>query len=131
MLKLRRRKKYQPNNLSKAIGLAFRSKLFLHFMFHSLFTLLFLGFVATEAMNKDITAAGVLNYVLPPAWSFWILWMRAIAFLNDLHNDSISFHIDFFLGGKTEFSQTILQPSAIHKSHNVLFYLAIMATLGS
>jgi APA family basic amino acid/polyamine antiporter len=40
--------------------------------------------VAEEAMKKDITAPGLLSYLIPSAWSVFILLGAAIALLNDL-----------------------------------------------
>lgn len=41
-------------------------------------------FIAQEAMTKDITAAGVLSYLLPSGWALVIVGGAAIALLNDL-----------------------------------------------
>ncbi|GAB1444778.1 hypothetical protein MASR2M41_04030 [Flammeovirgaceae bacterium] len=41
-------------------------------------------FIAQEAMTKDITAAGVLSYLLPSGWAILIVAGAAIALLNDL-----------------------------------------------
>lgn len=41
-------------------------------------------FVAKEAMANDITAAGMLSYLLPSGWAIVIVLGAAIALLNDL-----------------------------------------------
>jgi APA family basic amino acid/polyamine antiporter len=41
-------------------------------------------FVAEEAMQQDITAPGLLTYVLSPAWAIAITLGAAIALINDL-----------------------------------------------
>ena len=41
-------------------------------------------FVAEEAMAKDISAPGLLSYVLSPGWSVAIILGAAIALINDL-----------------------------------------------
>lgn len=41
-------------------------------------------FVASQAMKQDITAAGILGYVLPTGWAIAIVCGAAIALLNDL-----------------------------------------------
>ncbi|MEL6658251.1 MAG: APC family permease [Bacteroidota bacterium] len=41
-------------------------------------------FVAEEALAKDISAPGLLSYVLSPAWSVAIILGAAIALINDL-----------------------------------------------
>ena len=42
------------------------------------------SFVAEEALQKDISAPGLLSYVLSPGWSVVIILGAAIALLNDL-----------------------------------------------
>jgi basic amino acid/polyamine antiporter, APA family len=41
-------------------------------------------FIAAESMQKDISAPGLLSYVLPPVWGVLILAGAAIALINDL-----------------------------------------------
>lgn len=41
-------------------------------------------FVAQQAMSSDITAAGMLSYLLPSGWAILIVLGAAIALLNDL-----------------------------------------------
>lgn len=41
-------------------------------------------FVAEEAMDKDISAPGLLSYLLPAGWSVLIIGGAAIALINDL-----------------------------------------------
>ena len=42
------------------------------------------SFVADESITKDITAPGLLSYVLPPFWGILIIIGAAIALINDL-----------------------------------------------
>lgn len=42
------------------------------------------SFVAEEAMQKDITAPGLLSYLLSPGWAVAIILGAAIALINDL-----------------------------------------------
>jgi APA family basic amino acid/polyamine antiporter len=42
------------------------------------------AFVATEAVNKDITAPGLMSYFLSPAWTVAIVAGAAVALTNDL-----------------------------------------------
>jgi len=42
------------------------------------------SFVAEEALTKDISAPGLLGYVLSPSWSVVVLLGAAIALINDL-----------------------------------------------
>jgi APA family basic amino acid/polyamine antiporter len=41
-------------------------------------------FVAQEALKKDVTAPGLLSYVLPDGWAVFIVLGATIALLNDL-----------------------------------------------
>lgn len=41
-------------------------------------------FVASKAMEQDVTAAGMLGYLLPAGWALAIVFGAAIALLNDL-----------------------------------------------
>ncbi|MEM7371801.1 MAG: APC family permease [Bacteroidota bacterium] len=41
-------------------------------------------FIAEEAMNKDISAPGLLSYMLPTGWAVLIIGGAAIALINDL-----------------------------------------------
>lgn len=42
------------------------------------------SFVAEEALQKDISAPGLLGYVLSPSWAILIIFGAAIALINDL-----------------------------------------------
>lgn len=42
------------------------------------------SFVATEALEKDLSAPGLLSYVLSPGWAVAIIAGAAIALINDL-----------------------------------------------
>lgn len=77
--------KNPTKNLPKAIGLA----IFIVGLFYICFTFAVYHavpwqFVAQEAMQKDITAAGILSYLLPAGLGVLILLGAAIALLNDL-----------------------------------------------
>lgn len=72
-------------NLPKAIGLA----IVVVGVFYFTFTLAVYNavpwqFVAQEALTTDLTAAGLLSYLLPPWLGVLILFGAAIALLNDL-----------------------------------------------
>jgi basic amino acid/polyamine antiporter, APA family len=79
----------EAKNPSRNLPLA----IFLAILFVSLYYLLFTQsvyhavpwyFVATEAWQKDVTAPGLLSYVLPSGWGVLIVVGAAIALLNDL-----------------------------------------------
>lgn len=71
--------------LPRAIGIAVATVALFYIIFtFSLYHAVPWNFVAEEAMTKDITAPGLLSYLLAPGWSVFILLGAAIALLNDL-----------------------------------------------
>ena len=77
--------KNHTKNIPKAILLA----IFIVSLYYILFTISVYNiipwnFVADEALTKDITAPGLLSYVLPPFWGILIIIGAAIALINDL-----------------------------------------------
>ncbi len=72
-------------NLPRAIGLAILSVgLFYYAFTYAVYHAVPWQFVAAEAQAKDITAAGLLAYLLPSGLGVIILLGAAIALLNDL-----------------------------------------------
>lgn len=72
-------------NLPRAIGLAIFGVGSFYFAFtYSVYHAVPWQFVASEAQIKDITAAGLLGYLLPAGLGVIILLGAAIALLNDL-----------------------------------------------
>lgn len=77
--------KNPTKNLPKAIGLAILSVGLFYICFtYAVYHAVPWQFVAQEAMQKDITAAGILSYLLPSGLGVLILLGAAIALLNDL-----------------------------------------------
>lgn len=77
--------KNPSRNLPRAIGLAIFGVGFFYFAFtYSVYHAVPWQFVASEAQIKDITAAGLLAYLLPAGLGVIILLGAAIALLNDL-----------------------------------------------
>ncbi|MDP3471129.1 MAG: APC family permease [Algoriphagus sp.] len=77
--------KNPTKNLPKAIGLAILSVGLFYICFtYAVYYAVPWQFVAQEAMQKDITAAGILSYLLPSGLGVLILLGAAIALLNDL-----------------------------------------------
>lgn len=71
--------------LPKAIAIAILTVGSFYFLFTSaVYHAVPWQFIAQEAMTKDITAAGVLSYLLPSGWAIVIVAGAAIALLNDL-----------------------------------------------
>lgn len=77
--------KNPTKNLPRAIGLAILSVGLFYIAFtYSVYHAVPWQFVAEEAIGKDITAAGMLGYLLPSGLGVLILLGAAIALLNDL-----------------------------------------------
>lgn len=77
--------KNPSRNLPRAIGLAIMIVTLFYFVFtFSLYHTVPWGFVAQEALTKDVTAPGLLSYLLPTGWAVLIIAGAAVALLNDL-----------------------------------------------
>ncbi|MBX2956616.1 MAG: APC family permease [Cyclobacteriaceae bacterium] len=77
--------KNPSRNLPRAIGLAILTVSFFYIVFTlSVYHAVPWYFVAQESLVKDITAPGLLSYVLPSGWAVLIVLGAAIALLNDL-----------------------------------------------
>ncbi|WP_296705634.1 APC family permease, partial [Algoriphagus sp.] len=77
--------KNPTKNLPLAILLAIVGVGCFYFLFSSaVYHIVPWSFVAAEAMEKDITAPGLLSFVLPSGWGIAILVGAAIALINDL-----------------------------------------------
>ncbi len=90
------------------------------------------SFVAEEAMNKDITAPGLLSYLLSPGWAVAIILGAAIALINDLPAMLLS--VSRLMFAWSEDGIFPKQVAKIHpKRHTPYFAILIsggMATIG-
>ena len=72
-------------SLPRAIGIAMISvSLFYNLFTFSVYHTIPWSFVAAESLTKDITAVGLLSYLLSPGWAVLIVLGAAIALINDL-----------------------------------------------
>ncbi|MFK7810910.1 MAG: APC family permease [Maribacter sp.] len=90
------------------------------------------SFVAEEALNKDISAPGLLSYVLPSSLGVAILLGAAIALINDLPAMLLSVSRLMFA-----WAEDGIFPKAISKIHPkrntphiALFFAGLMASIG-
>jgi len=125
--------KNPTKNLPKAIGLA----IFGVGLFYILFSIAVYHavpweFVAAEAMNKDVTAAGLLSYVLPSSLGVLILFGAAIALLNDLPAMILSVsRLIFSWAEDGIFAKRFSSIHPIHHTpHRAILLSGAMATLG-
>ncbi|MBN3584058.1 APC family permease [Algoriphagus aestuarii] len=90
------------------------------------------SFVAAEAIEKDITAPGLLSYVLPSGWGIAILVGAAIALINDLPAMLLSVSRLMFAWAKDGIFPKAI--SKIHQKNNTpyiaLIVAGIMASIG-
>jgi amino acid transporter len=77
--------KNPSRNLPLAIGIAILTVGSYYFLFTAaVYHALPWQFVAEEAMAKDISAAGLIGYLLPAGWTVLIVAGAAVALINDL-----------------------------------------------
>jgi len=89
-------------------------------------------FIASEAMTKDITAAGVLSYLLPSGWAIAIVAGAAIALLNDLPAMILSVsRLMFAWAADGIFPKAIAKvDSQFHTPRNAIIASGAMASIG-
>jgi amino acid transporter len=125
--------KNPTKNLPKAILLAILGVGCFYFLFASaVYHTVPWSFVAQEALVKDITAPGLLSYVLPSSLGVAILIGAAIALLNDLPAMLLSVSRLMFA-----WAEDGIFPSSIskvhpkkHTPHVALIVAGIMASIG-
>lgn len=125
--------KNPTKNLPKAIGFAiFGVGLFYILFSYAVYHAVPWQFVAIEAMNKDITAAGLLSYVLPSSLGILILFGAAIALLNDLPAMILSVsRLIFSWAEDGIFAKRFSSIHPVHQTpHRAIILSGVMATLG-
>ena len=126
--------KNPTKNIPKAILLA----IFIVSLYYILFTISVYNiipwnFVADEALTKDITAPGLLSYVLPPFWGILIIIGAAIALINDLPAMILSVSRLMFAWSKDNiFPEKISEiHSKFNTPHRAIIYVGIVASIGA
>ncbi|MEN2283970.1 APC family permease [Algoriphagus sp. SE2] len=125
--------KNPTKTLPKAILLAILGVGCFYFLFATaVYHIVPWSFVAAEAMEKDITAPGLLSYVLPSGWGIAILAGAAIALINDLPAMLLSVSRLMFAWAKDGIFPKAI--SKIHQKNNTpyiaLIVAGIMASIG-
>ena len=126
--------KNPTKNIPRAILLA----IFIVSIYYILFTISVYNivpwnFVADESLIKDITAPGLLSYVLPPFWGILIILGATIALINDLPAMILSVSRLMFAWSKDKiFPKKV---SRIHEKYNTphisIFVVGVVASIGS
>jgi len=125
--------KNPTQNLPRAIGLAILIVSLFYISFtYAVYHAVPWNFVAEEAASKDITAAGILSYLLPPGLGILILLGAAIALLNDLPAMILSVSRLIFSWAEDGIFPRKL--SAIHEVHHTphqaILMSGLMASIG-
>ncbi|MGO4920197.1 APC family permease [Maribacter spongiicola] len=125
--------KNPTKSLPRAILLAIFGVGLFYFLFASaVYHIVPWSFVAQEAMTKDISAPGLLSYVLPSGLGIAILAGAAIALINDLPAMLLSVSRLMFAWAKDGiFPKSISKiHSKNHTPHIALIVAGIMASIG-
>ncbi len=125
--------KNPTKSLPRAILLAIFGVGLFYFLFASaVYHIVPWSFVAEEAMIKDISAPGLLSYVLPAGLGIAILAGAAIALINDLPAMLLSVSRLMFAWAKDGiFPKSISQiHSKNHTPHIALIVAGVMASIG-
>jgi amino acid transporter len=125
--------KNPTRNLPIAILLAIFSVGFFYFLFASaVYHAVPWSFVAEEALTKDITAPGLLSYVLPSGWGIAILLGAAIALINDLPAMLLSVsRLMFAWASDGIFPKSIAEVHPkYHTPHIALLAAGVIASIG-
>ena len=120
-------------NLPLAIGIAMGTVGAFYFLFTAaVYHTVPWEFVASESLQKDVTAPGLLAYVLPGGWAIAIIAGAAIALLNDLPAMLLAVSRLMFAWARDG-----IFPSAIARVHprrhtpqTAILLSGLMATLG-
>ncbi len=121
----------KPNkSLPKAIMFAIIGVGIFYFLFSAaVYNTVPWSFVASEAATKDITAPGLLSYVLPPSLGVAIILGATIALINDLPAMLLSVSRLMFAWAEDGIFPSVI--SKIHKKHHTPYIALIAAGLMS
>lgn len=125
--------KNPTRNLPRAIGLAILIVSLFYIAFtYAVYHAVPWSFVAREAATKDITAAGILSYLLPSGLGILILLGAAIALLNDLPAMILSVsRLVFSWAEDGIFPRKIAAVHPVHHTpHRAIILSGVMATIG-
>ena len=126
--------KNPTKNIPRAILLA----IFIVASFYILFTISVYNivpwsFVAEESITKDITAPGLLSYVLPPFWGILIIIGAAIALINDLPAMILSVSRLMFAWAKDNIfpNRVALIHSKFNTPYIAIILVGVVASIGA
>jgi basic amino acid/polyamine antiporter, APA family len=120
-------------SLPRAIGMAITIVTLFYIVFtFALYHTVPWGFVAEEALTKDVTAPGLLSYLMPSGWAVPIILGAAIALLNDLPAMILSVSRLMFSWAEDGIfpKQTAAVHPTHHTPHRAIVLCGLMATVG-
>ena len=120
-------------SLPRAIGIAIITVTLFYIAFtFALYHTVPWSFVAEQAMIKDVTAPGLLSYLLPSGWAVLIILGASVALLNDLPAMILSVsRLMFSWAEDGIFPKRIAAiHSAYHTPHIAIVVSGLMATIG-
>ncbi|MFM8535435.1 MAG: APC family permease [Acidimicrobiia bacterium] len=124
----------QPGrSLPLAIGLAVGSVALFYLLFTAaVYHAVPWQFVADEAMRRDVTAPGLLGYLLPPFWTVVIVSAAAVALAKDLPAMLLATSRLMFAWAEDGiFPQAVAAVHARHRTpHIAVLASGVMATMG-
>jgi basic amino acid/polyamine antiporter, APA family len=125
--------KNPTRNLPRAIGIAIVTVSLFYMIFSfSVYHAVPWQFVAEQAQVKDITAPGLLSYLIPSGWAVLIVLGAAIALTNDLPAMILSVsRLMFSWAEDGIFPRSISRiHSRYHTPHRAILLSGVMATIG-
>ncbi len=120
-------------SLPRAIGIAIISVSLFYILFtFAVYHTVPWSFVAQEAMTKDVTAPGLLSYILPSGWAVAIVLGAAIALTNDLPAMILAVsRLMFSWAEDGIFPKKIAEVhKKYHTPHIAIILSGVMATIG-
>ena len=126
--------KSPTKSIPKAILLSICSVGLFYFLFTSaVYNVIPWSFIAEESLKKDISAPGMLSYILPPGWAVAILIGAAFALINDLPSMILSVSRLMYSWSKDNIFPNFF--SEIHPNYNspfrALIFSGCLASLGA
>lgn len=126
--------KNPTKNIPRAILLAIFIVAFYYILFTvSVYNVVPWNFVANESLTKDITAPGLLSYVLPSFWGILIIIGAAIALINDLPAMILSVSRLMFAWARDNIfpSSVAIIHSKFKTPYVAIIFVGIVASIGA
>ena len=126
--------KNPTKNIPRAILLAIFIVAFYYILFTvSVYNVVPWNFVADESLTKDITAPGLLSYVLPSFWGILIIIGAAIALINDLPAMILSVSRLMFAWARDNIfpSSVAIIHSKFKTPYIAIIFVGIVASIGA